>query len=73
MLEKFGKATFVHTVIMACRDLQRWLLDNRAAFPELRGCDCDAIQANLRSAASCGLWLGGVRGKKLPGGGGCCK
>lgn len=57
----------------ACRDLQRWLLDNRAAFPELLGCDCDAIQANLRSAASCGLWLGGVRGKKLPGGGGCCR
>ena len=57
----------------ACRDLQRWLLDNRAAFPELRGCDCDAIQANLRSAASCGLWLGGVRGKKVPGGGGCCR
>lgn len=55
-----------------CRDLQRWLLANRAAFPELRDCDCAAIQANLKSAASSGLWLGGIRGRIMPGGGGCC-
>lgn len=55
-----------------CRDLQTWILSNRAAFPELRACDCAAMKANLRSAATTGLWLGGPRGKILPGGGGCC-
>ena len=56
-----------------CRDLQRWILANRAAFPELRDCDCASMRANLRSSASCGLWLGGARGRILPGGGGCCR
>lgn len=56
----------------ACRDLQKWILANEGAFPELDACACEAIRSNLRSAATCGLWLGGVRGKKLPGGGGCC-
>ena len=54
-------------------DLQRWILANRDSFPELDACTCNAIRAHLRSAASCGLWLGGPRGKRLPGGGGCCK
>ena len=54
-------------------DLQNWLLNNRAQFPELNDCQCNAIRANLRSAASCGLFLGGPRGRILPGGGGCCK
>jgi hypothetical protein len=44
-------------------ELQTWLLDNLALFPELRACDCDKIRANLHSAATCGLWLGGPRGK----------
>ena len=56
----------------ACRRLQRWILQNKAAFPELRACDCAAMQANLRSSASSGIFLGGARGKILPGGGGCC-
>ena len=55
-----------------CRDLQRWILQNRTTFPELRACDCAAMEANLRSSASCGIWLGGPRGRRLPGGGGCC-
>lgn len=45
--------------------LQSYLLENRDAFPELKGCDCDRIHANLHSAASCGIFLGGARGKKL--------
>ena len=44
-------------------EIQQWLLDNKAAFPELTECDCRKIEANLYSAASCGLWLGGPRGK----------
>lgn len=54
-------------------ELQGWLIENRAAFPELRDCDCARMRSNLYSAASSGLWLGGPRGKILPGGGGCCK
>ena len=55
-----------------CSQLQRWVLENKAAFPELRDCDCSRIRAELRSSASCGIFLGGARGKVLPGGGGCC-
>lgn len=47
----------------ACYDLQTWLLENRAALPELGECTCRRISANLRSAASCGIFLGGARGK----------
>lgn len=56
----------------AAFDLQGWLLERRAAYPELRECDCARIKSNLYSAASCGLWLGGPRGRILPKGG-CCK
>ena len=53
-----------------CRTLQNWVLENRANFPELDACQCDQIRAHLRSSASCGLWLGGPRGKIVPRGGG---
>lgn len=43
--------------------LQEWLLDNRGSFPELDCCQCDKLRANLYSAASSGIWLGGERGK----------
>lgn len=46
-----------------CLMLQGWLLDNKAAFPELGDCDCAKIKSNLYSSATCGLWLGGRRGK----------
>ena len=48
-------------------ELQQWLLDNAALFPEMKACDCDRIKANLYSAATCGLWLGGPRAKVMPG------
>ena len=47
-------------------ELQGWLLENRTAFPELTDCVCKKIHSNLYSAASCGLWLGGPRGKMTP-------
>lgn len=47
----------------ACLTLQNWILDNRTAFPELNDNVCHRIQANLHSAASCGIFLGGRRGK----------
>ena len=46
-----------------CLRLQEWLLVRRAGFPELTEADCGRLKANLRSAASCGIWLGGPRGK----------
>ena len=44
-------------------ELQQWLLDNKTYFPELNECTCQKIKSNLYSAATCGLWLGGPRGK----------
>lgn len=46
-----------------CLDLQNWILDNKSAFPELTASHCHKISSNLHSAASCGVWLGGARGK----------
>lgn len=46
-----------------CLDLQNFLLDNRADYPELSEHQCHRIESNLHSAASCGVWLGGARGK----------
>ena len=56
-----------------CLQLQNWLLENRADFPELRECDCSRIRANLYSAATCGIFLGGARGKRIIKKGGCCR
>ena len=44
-----------------CHQLQNYVLNNRAAYPELKECDCRMMKANLFSAATTGLWLGGVR------------
>lgn len=52
-----------------CLDLQNWLLENKKFLPELSECQCRKISSNLSSAASCGIWLGGARGKSR--GGGC--
>ena len=48
-----------------CRRLQEFLLNNRESYHELKECDCERIKANLKSAASTGIWLGGYRGRKL--------
>lgn len=47
-----------------CLDLQNWILANKEHFPELTACQCNKIKSNLRSAASCGIFLGGARGKR---------
>ena len=46
-----------------CYELQTWLLQNKELFPELDDCACSRMHANLTSAASCGIYLGGARGK----------
>lgn len=47
-----------------CLELQQWLLQNRESIPELTECQCRRLSSNLHSAASCGIFLGGSRGKK---------
>lgn len=47
--------------------LQTFLLQNKSSFPELKECDCERIKSHLRTASTCGLWLGGVRGRWLRG------
>lgn len=41
--------------------LQEFLLQNKELYPELDECSCSQMKANLESAASIGLWLGGYR------------
>ena len=47
----------------AALDLQNWLLENKASLPELSQKKCTQIAANLYSHATCGVFLGGARGK----------
>lgn len=46
-----------------CRRLQEFVCANSAQIPELSKQQADQMAANLYSAASCGVWLGGARGK----------
>jgi len=48
-------------------DLERWILVRRNDYPELKDHDCERIHSHLYTAATCGVWLGGPRGKVLPG------
>lgn len=47
-----------------CGKMQKFLKNNRTAFPELQACACGE-GATLNSSASTGVWLGGARGKVL--------
>lgn len=48
-----------------CNRMQRYLLDNRSDYPELTDNHCHQMKANLISAASCPIFLGGPRGKRI--------
>jgi hypothetical protein len=48
-----------------CHELQQFLLRNKADYPELTESECHRIKSNLYSAATCGIWLGGLRGRIL--------
>ena len=47
-----------------CLELQQWLLQNKESIPELTESQCRKLSSNLHSAASCGIFLGGARGKR---------
>ena len=72
--DEIGKLQYYYqTKADYCKlELQQWLLDNRALFPEMKDCDCKRMESNLYSAATCGLWLGGPRAKVMPGRKGKC-
>lgn len=57
------RASYQNKADYYCIELQTFLLKNRSKLPELDANRCDRIHANLKSAATCGLFLGGVRGK----------
>lgn len=50
-----------------CLEVQTFVLENRASYPELGEAQCSRLSSSLRSAATSGLWLGGPRGRRLPG------
>lgn len=50
----------------ACLDLQNFILNNWQNYPELTEGDYHRVHSNLYSAASCGIFLGGARGKGSP-------
>lgn len=47
-----------------CIELQNYILEDMADYPEVDDCTCRRIHANLHSAATCGFFLGGARGKR---------
>ncbi len=47
-----------------CLMLQNYIL-NHCEELKLDTCQCNAIKANLHSAATCGVWLGGQRGRRI--------
>ena len=50
-----------------CMEIQNYILENRSDFPEVDDCTCRKIHATLHSAATCGFFLGGARGKRRKG------
>lgn len=49
------------------KELQIWCLANIEYLPELNACGKGETKANLSSAASTSIWLGGARGKRIRG------
>lgn len=45
--------------------MQRYLVANYNKFPELNDSTLENIKANIKSAASCSIWVGGERGRKI--------
>ena len=48
-----------------CERLQNFLLQHKEDYPQLTTRQCNSINANLYSSASCGIFLGGPRSKNI--------
>ena len=55
---------YTNQVDYQCKLLQNYILRNKDRYPELDECQCNRIKSNLYSSATCGIWLGGRRGKR---------
>lgn len=64
---------YQHKADYMCRQLQNFVLKHREDYPELSENDWHSIRANLFSAATTGLWLGGVRGRGISRRYRCCR
>ena len=58
------KADYTQKGDVYARELQTYLLNNHTLYPELQQKDIQGMQSHLNSYASCGIFLGGPRGKK---------
>lgn len=47
-----------------CRRLQEFILQHNDVL-DVDICTCEGIVANLKSSASCGIWLGGMRSRRI--------
>lgn len=47
-----------------CMELQQYILEDMVDYPEVDEATCRKIHTNLYSAATCGIFLGGARGKR---------
>lgn len=47
-----------------CKRMQEFILEYRDDFVEVDEKCCNQINANLYSMSDCGIWLGGIRGRK---------
>jgi len=66
--ERDRQQQYYQSMADACAyELQGWILERYRQYPELTENKCHEIKANLYSAATCGLWLGGARGRRVRG------
>lgn len=65
-MDEIGKMQYYYQskADACCLDLQNFLLENRSSYPELTNSHVHKIASNLHSAATCGIFLGGARGRK---------
>lgn len=59
------KDYYVNKADFYCKRLQEYVYENKKAFKELDECTCSKMKANLYSAASTSVWLGGMRGRTI--------
>lgn len=59
------KSHYQYRADFYCKRLQEFLLSNKESYAELDECACNNLKANLKSAASTGLFLGGARGRRI--------
>lgn len=60
-----ARAFYMAKADAAALELQRYMCEHRAELPELAESNYKRMKKNLYSAATCGIFLGGARGKRF--------